>query len=253
MILSVAQAQFFLLGLIRVLAMIIQVPVLGGQNIPAQIKIAFGVVLTLILFPVQLATLNPVQLDLLGLALAIFKEILIGLLAGFAAVLTFGAVEIAGEVLGMGSGFSSSRVFNPALSESSSSFNQLFVMVALLIFLLMDGHHAFILAIQRTFEIIPIGGAIPLDKIDLLAHMTSQLVMSGVQLGLPLLAALTLADLALGLLARVAPQVQIYFLGLPLKVGIALYGLGIFFLVAFPVVSNLFVPLGDRTLQLLVK
>ena len=83
--------------------------------------------------------------------------------------------------------------------------------------------------------------------------MTSQMVMAGVQLGLPLLAALTLADLALGLLARVAPQVQIYFLGLPLKVGIALYGLGLFFLVAFPVVSNLFEPLGNRTLQLLVK
>ena len=253
MILSVAQAELFILGLTRILAMIVQVPVLGGQNIPAQVKIGLGVVLTLILFPTQLAVANPPQLDLLGLALSIFKELLIGLLAGFAAVLTFGAVEIAGEVLGQGSGFASSRIFNPAISDTGSSFNQLFVMVALLIFLLMDGHHAFIVAIQRTFEIIPIGGAIPLDKIDLLAHMTSQLVMAGVQLGLPLLAALTLADLALGLLARVAPQVQIYFLGLPLKVGIALYGLGIFFLVAFPVVSNLFEPLGDRTLQFLVK
>jgi flagellar biosynthetic protein FliR len=253
MIFSVAQAEFFFLGLTRVLAMIIQVPVLGGQNIPTQVKVAFGVVLTLILFPTQLAAAHPVQLDLLGLGLSIFKELVIGLLAGFAAVLTFGAVEIAGEVLGMGSGFSSSRVFNPALSDSGSSFNQVFVMIALLIFLLIDGHHTFIIAIQRTFEVIPIGGAIPLDKLDLLGRMTSQLVMAGVQLGLPLLAALTLADLALGLFARVAPQVQIYFLGLPLKVGIALYGLGLFFLVAFPVVSNLFEPLGNRTLQLLVK
>ncbi len=250
---SVAQAEFFILGLTRVLAMIIQVPVLGGQNIPAQVKIAFGVILTLILFPAQLSTIHPAQLDLLGLALSIFKELLIGLLAGFAAVLTFNAVQIAGEVLGMGSGFASSRVFNPAIADSGSSFNQLFVMVALLVFLLMDGHHAFIVAIQRTFEIIPIGGAIPLDKVDLVARMTSQLVVAGVQLGLPLLAALTLTDLSLGLLARVAPQVQIYFLGLPLKVGIALYGLGLFFLVAFPAISNLFEPLGNRTLQLLAK
>jgi len=92
-----------------------------------------------------------------------------------------------------------------------------------------------------------------MEKINDLGHLTSQLIISGVQLGLPLLAALTLADLTLGLLSRVAPQVQVYFLGLPLKVGMALYGLGIFFLVAYPVVRNLFEPLGERTLRILVK
>lgn len=253
MIISVEQAEFFFLALTRVLAMIIQVPMLGGQNIPTQVRIGFGVLLTLILFPIQTLPANAPSLDLMGLLLSISKEILIGSLAGFASVLTFGAVEIAGEVMGAGSGFSSDRVFNPAMNNSSSSFNQLFIMVTLLIFILMDGHHTFIIAIQRTFDIIPVGGDIPTEKINDLARLTSQLIVSGVQLGLPLLAALTLADLTLGLLSRVAPQVQVYFLGLPLKVGLSLYGLGIFFLVAYPVIQNLFAPLGERTLRILVK
>jgi flagellar biosynthetic protein FliR len=253
MMISVEQAEFFFLALTRILAMIIQVPMLGGQNIPSQVRIGLGVLLALILFPIQTLPLNAPSLDLLGLTLSIAKEILIGTLAGFAAVLTFAAVEIAGEVMGSGSGFSSDRVFNPAMNNSSAAFNQLFIMTALLIFILMDGHHTFIIAIQRTFEIIPVGGEIPMEKINDLGHLTSQLIISGVQLGLPLLAALTLADLTLGLLSRVAPQVQVYFLGLPLKVGMALYGLGIFFLVAYPVVRNLFEPLGERTLRILVK
>jgi flagellar biosynthetic protein FliR len=253
MILSVAQAEYFFLALTRLLAMIIQVPVLGGQNIPTQVRIGLGVLLTLILFPIQSLPASAPSLDVLGLMLSIFKEILIGTLAGFAAVLTFAAVEIAGEVMGSGSGFSSDRVFNPAMNNSSAAFNQLFIMVALLIFIVMDGHHTFIIAIQRTFEIIPVNGNIPMERIDDLARLTSQLIVSGIQLGLPLLAALTLADLTLGLLSRVAPQVQVYFIGLPLKVGIALYGLGIFFLVAYPVVQNLFAPLGERTLRILIN
>jgi flagellar biosynthesis protein FliR len=253
MILSVAQAEFFFLALTRLLAMIIQVPMLGGQSIPTQVRIGLGVLLTLILFPIQSLPASAPSLDVLGLMLSIFKEVLIGTLAGFAAVLTFAAVEIAGEVMGSGSGFNSDRVFNPAMNNSSAAFNQLFIMVALLIFILMDGHHTFIIAIQRTFEIIPVNGNIPMEKINELARLTSQLIVSGIQLGLPLLAALTLADLTLGLLSRVAPQVQVYFLGLPLKVGIALYGLGIFFLVAYPVVQNLFEPLGERTLRILIN
>jgi flagellar biosynthetic protein FliR len=233
--------------------MIIHVPVLGGNNIPNQVRIGFGVLLALILFPLQTLPADAPTLDLLGLLLSIAKEIVIGTLAGFAAVMTFAAIEIAAETMGVGSGFSSDRVFNPAMNNSSASFNQLFIMLALLIFVLMDGHHTFIIAIQRTFEIIPIYGPIPMEKIEDLGRLTSQLIISGVQMGLPLLAALTLADLTLGLLSRVAPQVQVYFLGLPLKVGIALYGLGIFFLVAYPVVKNLFEPLGERTLRILVN
>lgn len=253
MILSVAQVEFFFLALTRVLAMIIHVPVLGGSNIPNQVRIGLGVLLALILFPLQTLPADAPTLDLLGLLLSISKEIIIGTLAGFAAVMTFAAIEIAAETMGIGSGFSSDRVFNPAMNNASASFNQLFIMLALLIFVLMNGHHTFIIAIQRTFEIIPIYGPIPMEKIEDLGRLTSQLIVSGVQMGLPLLAALTLADLTLGLLSRVAPQVQVYFLGLPLKVGIALYGLGIFFLVAYPVVKNLFEPLGERTLRILVN
>jgi flagellar biosynthesis protein FliR len=252
MLINVAQIQLFVLALSRILALIIQVPILGGQNIPAQTRIALGVVLTIILVPWQPMTANAQTLDLIGLAIGIFKEVLIGTLAGFAANLTFAAIQITGDVMGLGSGFESSRVFNPSMSEAGSVFNQLFVMVAMMIFLVMDGHHLFIIAMQKTFVAVPLNGAIPLTSANALISMTSQLILAGIQLGLPIFVALALADLALGFLARVAPQVQIFFLGMPMKVGIALYGLGMFFLVAIPVIRNLFQPIGNRAIQLLV-
>jgi flagellar biosynthesis protein FliR len=253
MSINVAQAQFFFLALSRILAMIIQVPMLGGQNIPNQVRIGLGLGLTLLLVPWQPLPVDSQSLDLLGFSLAIAKEVLIGTLAGFAATLTFAAVQIAASVMGFGSGFDSGRIFNPSMNESEPAFNQLFIMVALLIFITINGHHLFLISIQKTFTAIPINGEIPLTSFERLARLFSQLVSSGIQLGLPVMVALTLTDLGLGLLARVAPQVQIYFLGLPMKVGIALYGLGLFFLVALPALQNLFNPIGSRGVMLLTK
>jgi flagellar biosynthesis protein FliR len=253
MIISIAQAQLFFLALTRILAMIIHVPVLGGQSIPNQVRLAFGIVLTAILIPWQPLPADAASLGLLGFAISIGKEIMIGTLAGFAASLTFGAIEIAGEVMGLGSGFSSGRIFNPAMSESGAAYNQLFVMVSMMVFLLLDGHHLFIIAMQKTFVVIPVNGAIPLDSFNVLAKMTSQLIAAGIQLALPVMAALTIADMSLGFLAKVAPQVQIYFLGLPLKVGIALFSLGMFFSVGMQAVTNIFQSVGPRMLQLLAR
>ncbi len=253
MLISIAQAQLFFLALTRILAVIIHVPVLGGQSIPTQVRLGFGLVLTIVLIAWQPLPPDAKELGLLAFAFGIGKEILIGTLAGFAAALTFGAIQIAGEVMGLGSGFGSSRIFNPALSDSGSAFNQIFVMVAMMVFLLIDGHHLVIYAIGQTFKLIPINGPLPLDSFEPLARVTAQLILAGIQLAMPVLAALTLTDIGLGLLARVAPQVQIFFLGLPMKVGVALFAMGTMFAVILPSLSNLFQMTGPRMLALLGK
>lgn len=251
MIISIAQAQLYFLVFTRIMATIIHVPVLGGQGIPNQVRIGLGLLLAAVLIPWQPLSADVQSLSLLAFTIAIAKEIIIGTLAGFAADMVFGAAQIAAETMGLGSGFSSGRVFNPTFSESTSAFDQVFIMVSMMVFLLINGHHGFLLGLQRSFEILPVNGEIPFNSMEALLRTFAELVGTGVRIALPVMAALFLTDLALGLLARVAPQVQVFFLGLPLKVGVSLFAMGLLFMVIFPTLSNLYQSIGERMLYLL--
>ena len=253
MTVSVAQAQLFFLALTRILAMIIHVPVLGGTSIPTQIKLGLGVILAVVLIPWQPLPPDAQVIGLFGFTVAVGREILIGTLAGFAAALTFAAIQIAGEAMGLESGFASSHVFNPAMSDSGSSYHQLFILLTTIYFLIINGHHMFIIAMARTFQVLPVNSPLPSSSLQSLMLMTSQLITSGIQLALPIMAALIMTDLTLGLLARVAPQVQVYFLGLPVKVGLSLLGMGMMFTVVLPFINNLYQDIGTRMLRLLVR
>ncbi len=240
MIISVAQAQLFFLAFTRIMAILIHVPMLGGQNIPAQVRIGLGLVLGVVLIPWQPLPPESVAIGNFAYGLAIGREIIIGTLIGFAADLAFGAVQMAGSAMGMGSGFESSRIFNPALGEAGSSFDQIFVMTASMIFLVIDGHHLFLIALQKTFDVVPLNGSLPFSGMEAFMRATPVFISAGVHMAMPVIAALVLTDLTLGLLARVAPQVQVYFLGLPVKVVVAMIAMGMIFAVIPPYLSSLY-------------
>ena len=164
---------------------------------------------------------------------------------GFAADLAFGAIQMAGSAMGMGSGFESSRIFNPALGEAGSSFDQIFVMTASMIFLAIDGHHFFLIALQKTFNAVPLNGALPFNGMEAVMETTAVFISAGIHMAMPVMAALVLTDLTLGLLARVAPQVQVYFLGLPVKVVVALAAMGMTFAVIVPSLTTLFKSMAE--------
>ena len=258
--LSIGHIQIFILALTRILMANSRIPVLGGEMIPTQVRLGLGVLLTLAIAPWQnlakgnaAATVGaglPEPLGLYPFAICLGRELLIGALIGFAAGLAFDAAQIAGEVMGLESGFGSDRVFNPVVGASSPAFAQLFNLAAILIFLMIDGHAHFILALAHTFEAIPLQAPLPLESLDIAISQVSRLIMAGVQMGMPMLASLFLADLALGLLSRVAPHIQVYFLGLPFKIALTFFGLGVVFTVLIPPLENLFRDIGPRILAL---
>lgn len=250
MVISVAQAQLFFLALTRVLAIIIHLPVLAGPSVPNQVKIGLGILLAMVALPWQPLPPEAPGLTTFAFSLAIGREVVIGTLAGFAAVLTFAALQIAGEMMSIGSGFASGRVLNPAFESSGSAIDQLFIMTMMVLFFVINGHHGFLLAVQRTFTAIPLNSPLPDFSAEPLLRLTAQLILTGVQLALPITAALLLTDLTLGLLARVAPQIQVFFLGVPLKVMIALIALILSLGVLFPTIAELFRALGPRSLEL---
>lgn len=250
---SVPQFQLFFLAFTRIMAVIIHIPVLGGQIIPNQVRIGLGILLTLFLFPWQ--TLPPADaiMEFGPFALAIGKEILIGTVAGYAADLVFGIIQMAAEAMGFGSGFSSDRVFNPAMGNSGSAYDQVVILSATLYFLIIDGHHLVLRALQGLFQTVPIQGTISFADPTLLLQMTSQMIKAGIQLALPILAALLLTDLSLGLLARITPQLQVYFLGLPLKIGVSLVAMGLMLVILLPAFGNLYKEIGTNMLALVQK
>jgi len=247
MSISVLQAQLFFLAFTRIMAVVIHVPALGGQNIPSQVRIGLGLTLALVLFPLQSAPTGE-MIGAFAFGIGIGKEIIIGTLVGFAADLAFGAIQIAGSAMGMGSGFESGRIFNPSLGEAGSAFDQIFVMTAAMIFLILDGHHLVLIALQKTFTAVPLNGALPFNGLEAVLRMTSVFIASGVHMALPVMAALFLTDLTLGLLARIAPQVQVYFLGLPVKVVVAMIAMGMTFAVVFPYLGSLFKSMAENML-----
>lgn len=250
MAISIAQAQLFFLALTRMLAMLIHMPMLGGRLVPTPVRLGLGLLLTAVLIP--WAPLGPEAAPqppvVFGLAAG--REIVVGTLIGFAAAMVFATLQVAGEVMGQGSGFSAAQYLNPALDMSGTAYDSLFVMAAMLVFLVIDGHHVFLLAVGRTYQVLPLGGPLPLDSVDRLLRMTSDLILAGVEMALPVLGTMLLTDLALGLLARAAPQVSVFFLGLPLKFGVALLGLALAFPALVPPLTGLFKSLGSRMLQL---
>ncbi len=251
MTVSVAQAQLYFLAVTRILAVLVHVPVLGGRLVPNPVKVGLGLLLGLVLLPWQPLPPGEASLPAAAFGFAMGREALIGTMAGFGAALTFGAVQIAGDLMGIGSGFGAGQIINPTFENTGSVINNFFVMIATLYFLALNGHLSFLLGVARTFQLVPLNMPLPLLTSETLIRMSAQLITVGVQLALPVLGAVLLTDLTLGLLARVAPQVQVFFLGLPLKLGVGLVGLALALAALAPSLTALFQALGERTLSIL--
>lgn len=254
MIVSVAQAQLFLLAFTRLMAVLVQVPVLGGRVIPNRVRLVFGVALTALLLPWQPLPADAQPLPLLALGAALLRELITGWLAGFAATLTFGAVQMLGEFMGLSGGFASARLLNPAFEGASTVLDQLFLLLASLLFLLLNGHHLVLIGLQQTFIAVPLNSPLPdfttlaADRVMTLAQ---QLLATGLLLALPVVGAALMADVALGLLARVAPQIQVFFLEAPLKVLLVLVSLTLSLGALLPLLGGLLQRLGPRLVWML--
>jgi len=248
---SVPEIQLFLLALTRVIAILSSIPILGGRVIPQQTRLVFSILLTLTILPWQTTTTDMETLGLFPLVWSIGQELIIGITADFAATLTFAAIQITGEMIGFSTGFNSGRVLNPAFGESSSTLDQFLIMLALLYLLATNGHHLFLLAIVRTFKAVPLNTAITQLPFETIITMTSELINTGIQLSLPAVGALIMADITLGLFAKVAPQVQVFFLGVPFKVALGLLAVSITISQYYPTIIDLLENIGLRMLSLL--
>jgi flagellar biosynthesis protein FliR len=205
--------------LTRVLGVIASAPVLSDRSIPMRIKLGFGLVLTLIIIP----TLPEIPLfeifSLQGL-LILVQQLIIGLAMGFSVRLVFAAVGIAGQLIAMTMGLGFATFFDPQTQGQNTAISQFLTILLMLIFLSLDGHLMMISALVNSFVSMPIG--LETDSISpIKVAMWGEVIFTtGVLLALPAVTALLVTNMALGILTRTAPQLNLFGIGFPLTLSI---------------------------------
>jgi len=243
---SSSQLSAWIAGLIwpltRVLGLIAVAPVFGHASTPVRVKLGLGLMVTLIVAPIVPAVPGVDPFSLRGIV-TIGEQFLIGLAMGFAMRVVFAAVEIAGELTALTMGLNFATFFDPQSQGQSSVISQFFMVLFALTFLAIDGHLLLLSALAESFATLPIA-SLSLDGsvFGQIVEWGGVIFSAGVQLALPMIAALLIATAALGILTRAAPQLNIFGVGFPITLGVGLFVIGL----ALPYMAT---PL-EQTLQL---
>lgn len=227
------QFQAFLVLVSRIGGLLAALPVFSGRTIPVKVKL--GLVLTLSLMLAPSIPMPTVSLDPVVLAGGMLSEITIGVTIGLAVRLMFGALEVAGELLGIQMGFGAVHLFDPTTSQQTPMVAQFFTMLASLIFLSLNAHLFAMATIIHSYEAIPAFGA------HLSSHLGEEILLLsqrmftiGLKLSAPVLIAILLINVLMALLGRAVPQVQVFVLSFPITIagGLLVLSLGMPFTVA---------------------
>jgi flagellar biosynthetic protein FliR len=213
--------------LTRILGLIAAAPLFGNASIPVSLKVCLGVLLALIMAPTIPALPAADPMSLAGL-LIVLQQLLIGLAMGFAMRIVFAAIEMAGEVASLTMGLGFATFFDPQTHGRSSAVSQFLALIATMLFLAVNAHLVLLEALAESFVTMPIsatpmGAGAPWE----LARWGGQIFSAGLQLSLPIVAALLVTNVALGILTRAAPQLNIFGIGFPISLGVGLLAISL--------------------------
>jgi flagellar biosynthetic protein FliR len=226
MVISLPQVEIYLLILARIAGIFVDAPVFSAKSIPPMIKIALALWLAAIMwFLVPVRYIPDTQVIFI---LALVVEVLIGYTIGFAASLVLQSAQAAGDILDMQMGLSVANVLSPTTGAASSITGTFLFLIALIIFLIVDGHHMLLSALHQSFVGIPIFTMADFSKPNILYHILDLLSffwISTIQFCAPILLLIFLIDFSFGIVSRVAPQVNVFMLGFQVKPSLGLFGL----------------------------
>ena len=225
-LITVSQVEIFFLVLMRIGGMVFMVPIFNDKAVPLLLKTGITLLLAMIMYPFVSAHQAPPPLLAGGLPavlVAVVREMGVGISVGFMAAMLLAAVQTAGQFMGFQMGFSIVNVIDPVSSVQVSIIAQFQYLVALLVFLAVGAHRWFIRAMYDSFSLIPLAGFhLTDDLLQVLYRYSSNIFVIAVKLGAPLMVALLLCNVILGILARTVPQMNIIIVGYPLQIGLGL-------------------------------
>lgn len=209
----------FLLVFVRMTGLFVVAPIFGRRNIPTYFKVGFSFFMALILInTTELPDLNYYD-SIFGFAGLIIKEFVVGITIGFISYLVFTAIYMAGQLIDMQVGFGMVNVIDPMSNIQVPVTANLYFMVCMLIFLAANGHHLLIEALFSSYETIPLGSSVfNTALMNDLIRVFGSLFAIGFKISAPVIAAILIADIALGVIAKAMPQMNVFVVGMPLKI-----------------------------------
>ncbi len=237
----------FLFPFVRILALIASAPVLGHNQVPARVKVGLAMMLTLIIAPTLDIATDIDPSSAIGL-FVLMQQILAGLAMGFVMRLIFTAVEMAGDISGMQMGLGFASFYDPLNASYTPVIAQFLGIIASLAFLSMNGHLYMLSALAESFHVFPISSSVPsASAMNILLAWGGSIFAYALQLSLPLIAALMLTNLALGILTRSAPQLNIFAIGFPITLAVGFATLLLTLPYLAPLMEN-FTQAGQETM-----
>lgn len=244
--LATSSAVTFLLVSTRMVATLMVAPPFAGGMVPVRIRLALSVAIGLLVASGPPAeAILPVPLNAADLIMAVAGQVLVGLAFGFMIQLLLAAFQVAGSVIDMSVGFSAGALYDPMTMSSVAPVGRLFQMVSMVILVVLNGHLLIVRGVLRSFEVAPLGGLAIENVGPFFTRGLAHLFVAALEIGFPILAALTLAEVALGIATRAAPRMNILTIGFGVKSMVLILVLGM----GLPLMVNATVNLLDRGLR----
>jgi len=211
-----------LLVLLRVSAMIMLLPVLGHQLVPSQVKVGLIVIISILIFPLVEDQVPNIPLKPIAFAAIAMQEMLIAAAIALFAQLIFTAAQFAGQLMSFQMGMTVANVFDPITHSQQSILSQLAMTLAMLLWVIVGAHHMFIHTIIDSFTLFPMDQTWHFSAFLDLTDAAAKMFILALKIAAPIMLLLTFVYIALGLLARAVPQIQVFFVSFPLTVGLGL-------------------------------
>lgn len=242
-----------LLIFLRISGMLFSAPIFGNTSIPSSAKIFFSIILAyIIFFTVGNIDFDPNTQNIIPLVLLGVKEVITGVLIGFMLNFIFYGFSYAGLLIGYDMGLAMAQMFDPATETDTNIMGQTMLILATLVFLLINGHHYLIRGIAYSFNIVPIGTFhMSQGLLDAIIKFSTGIFVLAVKIASPIMVSFFLLHLGSGIVARVMPQMNIFFVVQPLKSTLGLVILIALTPVYVYLIRNLLMAYEDKLLELI--
>lgn len=209
----------------RLSAMLIVAPVFSSRMIPSRVKAGLVIIISYITLPIVAAEGGSVPEGIIPFATLAVKEAIIGLAFGLVAQFLFAAFQTAGALIDVTAGFAISQAFDPSSNTSISILGRWYNLIAITSFLALGGHQLLVAGIVRSFTLAPPLANPNLDAVTAgVLTRADDIFLVVLQIGAPIIGALVITDATLGIISRAVPQMNVFIVGLPLKIIVALAG-----------------------------
>jgi len=247
---SITQITTFLLVLARVGGIFTSAPVFGNIHVAPMVRVAVALSLAFVFFPIVQP--HAPYSDLFPFVFAVFREALVGLVMGFLVAMMFAAIQMAGAYVDLVVGFGFANIVDPMIREHNAVIGQFHNLVATLLFLAINGHHMMIRGLADSFRVLPLGEMVLTpESASSIANVFAVIFVAALKIAAPMVGAIFLTDVGLGILARTVPQLNVFVVGFPAKLAVALFTLIIVMPAALGVMTGLFTGLHHDIFALL--